>query len=238
MNPKKRTYNPSPISKTENRTTEPFCQRCGACCQKGGPVLHLSDKPLLAEGKITSTRIFTIRKYEPVYNNILQKVEPAGQEMIKIKGKDGSWECIFFDANGAACAIYENRPLQCRALKCWDTRDLEAIYEKNRLGRKDVIGKNESLLQLVQSHDKQCDYRLIHNLASCLAGEDPQSARNRLYELYQFDKKIRELTVQKAGIDLRFTDFLFGRPLGQTLKGFGIKIVETGDSFRIITDNR
>ena len=117
--------------------------RCGTCCKKGGPTFHHADKTLIEAGVIESKYLYTIRKGEMAYDNVKQCLEPVSSDVIKIKGKNESQTCIFFNEPQSVCTIYENRPTECRALKCWDTKALEGLYAKKRLTRKDLLSEIE-----------------------------------------------------------------------------------------------
>jgi hypothetical protein len=60
--------------KTSNQhktgTALDHCRQCGTCCRKGGPAIHREDKKLLENGHIPLRYLFTIRKNEPVYDNV------------------------------------------------------------------------------------------------------------------------------------------------------------------------
>ena len=112
------------------------CIRCGKCCKKGGPCFHLADKHLIDQGIILTKYLFTIRKGELAYDNIRQELLPQSSELIKIKGKNNSSTCIFFKESDKKCEIYQNRPTECKAMKCWDTGEIEKIYSKNSLPRR------------------------------------------------------------------------------------------------------
>ncbi|MGD8449723.1 MAG: YkgJ family cysteine cluster protein, partial [Desulfobacterales bacterium] len=88
------------------------CLRCGTCCKKGGPSFHLEDKILIEKGIILSKYLYTIRKGELFYDNIKECILPAVSDIIKIKGQEESWTCIFFNEKESACTIYDNRPLE------------------------------------------------------------------------------------------------------------------------------
>ena len=115
------------------------CIRCGTCCEKGGPSLHLADKKLIENGTILLKCLYTIRKGELSYDNIKGYLVPAATDIIKIKGQKGSWTCFFYNPSENSCQIYASRPLECRVLKCWDTREIKKIYSQNRLTRQDLI---------------------------------------------------------------------------------------------------
>ena len=200
------------------------CKRCGTCCTKGGPSFHHADKALIETGIIHSKFLYTIRKGEWVYDNVRQCLERASSDIIKIKEKNESWTCIFFDQTQNACAIYENRPLECRALKCWDTQDLEDQYAERRLTREDLISEIEGLWSLIKDHDQRCDYEIIQQLVNSIKAQpNDVQARQKLSEIIKFDTEIRKLVVSTAGLEPEMLDFLFGRPLTRTIKKMGLK---------------
>jgi Fe-S-cluster containining protein len=228
----KRQRSKPPATATEE-TEVSTCRRCGTCCQKGGPSFHLADKALIESGEIPSKYLYTIRKGEMAYDNVRQCLEPVGSDIIKIKGKGNSWTCLFFDEAQAACTIYENRPIECRALKCWDTAELEALYAQKRLKREDLLAGIEGLWDLIKDHQQRCNYDTILALIKAIGSEKPGNARQKLAERIQFDNEIRKLVVSQGGLDADMLDFLFGRPLNQTLKHFGLKFDRKGKKINL-----
>jgi Fe-S-cluster containining protein len=200
------------------------CRRCGTCCKKGGPSFHRADKALIEKGVIHSKYLYTIRKGEMAYDNVKQCLEPVSSDIIKLKGKGESWTCILFDEKQNACTIYENRPIECRALKCWDTEALEALYTRKRLNRKDLIADIEGLWSIIKDHQARCNYETIQKLMHAMNSGKGGVARQKLAEIIQFDIEIRKLVVSRGGLDVEMLDFLFGRPLKQTLKNLGLKM--------------
>ena len=71
------------------------CIRCGTCCEKGGPALHAEDKALVEAGRIHTRYLYTIRKGERVHDNVRNCLIPATSDIIKLKGKNQSWVCVF-----------------------------------------------------------------------------------------------------------------------------------------------
>lgn len=220
----KRQRSTAPATTAPKETAVSTCQRCGTCCQKGGPSFHQADKALIESGEIPSKYLYTIRKGEMAYDNVRQCLEPVGSDIIKIKGKGNSWTCLFFDEAQAACTIYDNRPIECRALKCWDTAELEALYAQKRLKRKDLLADIEGLWDLIKNHQQRCNYDTILALIKAIHSDQPGNARQQLAEIIQFDNEIRKLVVSRGGLEGELLDFLFGRPLNQTLKNFGLSI--------------
>jgi Fe-S-cluster containining protein len=206
----------------EERISE--CRRCGTCCKKGGPSFHQEDKVLIEKGVIHSKYLYTIRKDEMAYDNVKQRLEPVKSDVIKIKGKGESWTCIFFDEKQNECTIYEDRPVECRALKCWDTKALEELYDRKRLKREDLIADIEGLWGLIKDHQARCNYETIQKLVKAVNTGRGGEAQRKLAQIIQFDNEIRKLVVSRGGLDMEMLDFLFGRPLKQTLKNFALKM--------------
>jgi Fe-S-cluster containining protein len=193
------------------RSTVTTCRRCGTCCRKGGPALHLEDKPLLTSGQIPLGHLYTIRRGERVHDNVAGTLIPAPSDIIKIKGTGSAWTCRYFCPDQAGCAIYPHRPLECRLLKCWDTIDLMQNYNRRRLTRRNLLSQVEGLWDLVTNHQQRCDYNRLYPLLKA-----PQPNR-LLAESIRYDAVIRELVVAKARLDPDMLDVLFGRPLSLTL---------------------
>ncbi|MFH0730737.1 MAG: YkgJ family cysteine cluster protein [Pseudomonadota bacterium] len=199
------------------------CRQCGTCCRKGGPSFHLEDRALIDAGLIQAGDLFTIRKGEPAHENVQGKILPVKTDIIKIKGKKGVWECTFLDGETNRCGIYANRPVECRTLTCWDTRKIEAIYNRTRLTRRDLLQNVAGLWDLVEDHQRRCDYDIIKGLAG-KSNHPDKTSRRQLLEIVGFDTHIRILTTQQGGIQMAITEFLFGRPLTVTLPLMGIPI--------------
>jgi len=195
------------------------CMRCGICCKKGGPSFHLADKHLIDEGIILTKYLFTIRKGELAYDNVRHELLPLPSDLIKIKGKKNSNICIFFNESEKKCEIYHNRPTECKALKCWDTREIEKIYAKNRLTRKDLLFDIEGLWELVKDHQARCSYEKIKKTLQ-LQDNSNNAIQKEIRQIIRYDTQIRYLVVKKGGMDSKILDFLFGQPLAVTLKSF------------------
>ncbi len=205
-----------PIAMNENQ-----CKRCGTCCLGGGPALHREDLELLgAPGGIDLCHLVTLRTGEPVHDQPTGKIVPLLEEMLKIKGGGGSWACIFYNRDEKACAIYKGRPLECRVLNCRDTSELERIYTKDRIGRKDLLEKNHPLWELIKAHEQKCPASELAGLhEKSVRGDAP--ARDRLTSMIRYDEELRKAVLKRTGLDPSLLDFLFGRPVGIILKGFG-----------------
>lgn len=210
------------------------CLRCGICCKKGGPAFHLEDSILIENGIILSKYLYTIRKGEPAYDNVKTRLAPVPSDIIKIKGRGTSWVCVFFDHKKNACRIYENRPIECRALKCWDTREIERIYARDRLTRKDLLSKIEGLWDLIEDHQRRCSYEEIKTHIDALNADLKEEALKEINAILQYDIHLRQVAAESGRIDPEQMDFLFGRPLTQTMTVFGFKVIRKGATYCLI----
>jgi hypothetical protein len=57
--------------------------------------------------------------------------------------------------------------------------------------------------------------------------------RRKLGEIIRYDTEIRKLVVADGGMDPEMLDFLFGRPLTETLQNFGIKVGQQGHKIKL-----
>lgn len=190
----------------------PLCSRCGECCRKGGPALHREDLPLLrTPGGPDLADLVTLRAGEPALDQVRGRLEPLETEIVKLRGRDGTWTCLFFRDGDAACAIYAARPLECRVLSCRDTRELARVYAQDRLTRADILPPGHPLLELVAEHERRCP---VSGFARLLESGAPEDRRSRAAML-AWDREVRLLVGEKSGMDPAILDFLFGRPLEQ-----------------------
>ncbi len=210
------------------------CARCGTCCKKGGPSFHHADRHLIEQGRIPARFLFTIRKHEMVYDNVREMLLPAPSDIIKIRGQGKQPVCRFFALSENGCTIYPDRPLECRVLRCWDTREIETVYGKDRLTRQDILGSVQGLWDLVADHQNRCGYEEIEQLVHGLNNGGGGEARRRLQDIIHYDRHLRMVLVEKERIKAEMADFLFGRPIAETIHAWGVRIEQDGDRLRII----
>lgn len=209
----------TPKRKTETST----CKRCGTCCKKGGPSFHLKDRRLIDEGLIPGSDLFTIRKGEPALENVQNRLIATETDIIKIKGKPGSWECIHYNRRIRECGIYENRPEECRVLTCRDTGPIEALYTAPHLTRKDLLFGVQGIWELIEDHQNRCSYEEILKLQERIKTHSDRTAKNRIWEIVAYDRQIRRTLIENS-VAPNMMDFLFGRPLSVTLPPLGIQV--------------
>jgi Fe-S-cluster containining protein len=220
------------MGKTSRKTAS--CTRCGTCCTKGGPSLHVEDRKIIAAGHIRIEHLITIREGELARIPDREGLHPTGQEIVKIAGKGGSWECLFLDKKGSSCKIYEYRPLECRMLKCWDTAELLSVVDKNLLKRSDIIDPEDPILKLVQDHEKRCVIREMESMLSSLSDKDENSTSLReLERLVREDMAFRAEAVSRFNLPLSVELFVFGRPLFKLLSCRGVSVQEECGELRL-----
>lgn len=212
------------------------CSVCGTCCRKGGPVLHHQDLPLV--GQVLPLHLLvTLRAGELTYDPVTSKLVPLEAEVIKVAGTgfaqtpQNPWSCVFLEGE-AHCRIYENRPAQCRALLCKDTKALEELYNEGRLTREDILAAAPAgWLALARTHEEDCSLLDLIELAP-QALDNPQ-AEAALLEALRFDAAFRDLCAEKADMSPAVLPCVLGRPLADFLASFGLGIVGTGAEQRL-----
>jgi Fe-S-cluster containining protein len=209
------------------------CIRCGTCCIKGGPTLHEDDATLFAEGVLEKIHVYTLRKGE-VIRNIDDSLMILEGEMIKIKGEGETWSCMLYDDNEKACKIYQHRPAECRALKCWDPRDLIEVMATPRLQRTNLINQDDGILKIIEAHEQRCAYETLEAAVMGLQQPGSDKAVEKILDLLQYDQHIRPFLTEKLNVDPNAMDFFFGRPLATTIRRFGLCVKEEGGGFTLV----
>ena len=215
---------------TNERT---HCIRCGECCLGSSPTLQMADVSLVYDGFIERGNLYTIRLGELVRDNIRGELRVTDKEIIKIKENENNPGCIYYDEKAKACTIYEYRPIQCKALACWDESEFMRVYTRPKAYRSDII-RDKIVLRLMNEHDKRCSYMELDRYVRQIE-KDGQGAVEKILAVLKFDHHIRTFTSKKLGIGLSEMDFLFGRPLIGTIKMFGLKVIKQPDGSFFLT---
>ncbi|MCD6199194.1 MAG: YkgJ family cysteine cluster protein [Deltaproteobacteria bacterium] len=190
------------------------CIRCGECCEKGGPTLHSEDRIFLQKGTLRPTHLFTLRAGELAYHPLDQRLVELSNEMIKIKGKDGSSACIFYDVEQKACSIYEDRPLECRVLKCWDTAEVEGLFMKDLLSRLDLCPKGSVAAEMISAYERSFPPERLYGLLSEAAStKGAQQTNPEIEQMVSTDEAFRQKVVETLGFKEDELEFFFGRPV-------------------------
>lgn len=193
------------------------CKCCGECCRRGGPVLHFQDLPLIREGQLQRRDIVLLRPGEPANDHITGQIKLLQREIFKIRGQSNTdWACKFLDAKTNLCRIYKYRPLQCGLLRCWDTSELKAAYDKDLLSINDLVREDSGMRELMDFYGQKCPLgeilELIRNTPEYGWQNNPEIRRK-----IEFDREFREKFLKKSGEHPDLPDFYFGRPLEDIL---------------------
>ncbi|MBG0778270.1 MAG: YkgJ family cysteine cluster protein [Desulfovibrionaceae bacterium] len=198
----------------------------------------------------------TLRAGELAVDNVLAanvpadgaQAEPAplAREIVKIRGRDGRWTCHFYDAM-RGCLLHGRHPAECRALACWDPSGLAAMYTQGRLTRRDLVHAG-ALVELMDEHDERCAVgRMAEQAAEALAVHvwrepgaplPPGEAVDGLLEALRYDAALRSVIVERTGCTRAELDFLFGRPVAQVLRAFGLRTTRDADGAPVLTPDR
>ncbi len=189
------------------------CLRCGSCCRKNGPVLHLGDLKLIREKILLPGDLVALRKGEPALDNIAGRPVLLTRELIKVRGKNqNSWACPFHDPQSNLCLIHQHRPLQCRLLECWNTREITAAYDKNTLSRNDVFSRGSAMEEIVAVHEQKCPVEAFTDLLRQDMDSPGKKSRD-INEMITYDERIRRVFQGKTQASAQDLDYYFGRPL-------------------------
>lgn len=210
------------------------CMRCGECCLRSSPTLQAEDLHLIEAGRILKQNLMTLRRGELVTDIVQGFVGRAPEEMIKVKEKKGDGAgCLFYEGEAKACAVYNARPLQCRALKCWDSREILGVLGRPKLRRRDVI-QNSVLLGLIEAHEKRCAYDAVEDQVRRIPSEGDKAVQG-LLDMLKFDYHLRPFVSQKLQVPLDEMDFFLGRPLLKTITIYGLKVIKAQDGSFFLT---
>ncbi|MDA3971506.1 MAG: YkgJ family cysteine cluster protein [Desulfobulbaceae bacterium] len=197
------------------------CKRCGICCEKGGPILHHEDRSFLQKNLVSLDQLRVIRRGESAFNPFTDRVEPAEVEMIKLAAGTGtSWECPFHQKNGAlsGCTIHGDRPMECRVLKCWDTRAIEAVVFKDCLTRSDLLGADNLLLGEILAHEERCAYGAVWLSIEGLKGNSRGVCLAEIQAVLSEDMQIRARLVAQYELTLVQELFYLGQLMFRVVK--------------------
>lgn len=198
----------------ENQTT---CRRCGICCRKNGPVLHIQDKHLILEKILSPENMVVLRAGEPAMDNISGKPVLLEGEIIKVRGKKaGSWSCVFHDHETNLCSIHSNRPRQCRVLECWNPEKMMQSYKQDLLTRNHLLAEKSALEEIIALHESKCSVRQLVQLIKDDLVIPGQNSRE-IKSIISYDQTFRKTFQEKTKINQKALDYYLGRPLEEII---------------------
>lgn len=200
------------------------CDRCGTCCQQGGPALHTKDLPLVRNGVYGFEDLVTVRRGELAIAPLASEAEPVAEEFLKVQGNPGSWSCKFYDSQRSRCSMYTQRPLACRVLECSAPEALLTIAGKQLITRFDCIDQEDPLLPLIREHEQNCPCPDLHAIGKELAGQgDHRELLRSLAHAVNLDLRYRTAATRSYALPVTRELFYFGRPLFQLLVPLGVR---------------
>lgn len=201
------------------------CYQCGNCCKEGGPALHTSDIELVKSGGIPVSSLITIRKGELGLHPISGNIQPVAAELVKIVGTGRNWVCCYFDQE-TGCTVYDKRPIACRTLKCWDTKEILELVEKDTLCRVDLLEDDDPLIPVILEHERICpcdDLQTVH----AGIGLVTEKLQKELEKRVRADLRFRARVIADFQLKVSEELFYFGRPLFQLLQQLGVGVYES-----------
>jgi Fe-S-cluster containining protein len=220
-----------PADRLKNRV-QTECNQCGVCCEKGGPALHVEDLLLVKNGIVPFNSIITIRRGEFVHDPVTDTVVPSKTELLKISGSNGTWTCLFYDRGQRGCSIYENRPLACKTLKCWDTGEILKLSGSDLLSRLDLVGPETELGKRLIHHESFFPFPHVKALVGPLRRISKKVLKN-LERTVNGDLNHRAESVGEFHLSVAQELFYFGRPIFQLLEPFGFTVRESGSGIKL-----
>jgi Fe-S-cluster containining protein len=210
------------------------CLRCATCCRQGGPALHAQDVALYRRGVVSGKDLITYRAGELARENVQGGLIRLEAEIVKIRGAREGFACIFIEDGANLCAIHADRPAECRALDCRDTRELTAMYRDGRIGRFDLIDRHSALGELAADHEQRCNLARLGELAAQYRQNGSRAAREEVLESLRYDRELRRLLSERANLAQAELDFVFGRPLSAVLASVGLSLAASGETVTLI----
>jgi hypothetical protein len=152
-----------------------------------------------------------LRRGEPAFDPRVGAVQPLSGELIKIKGKGDSWECLYYEEG---CGIYVHRPLECRALSCRQTEAVLAAMDTPALTRVHFIAQDSALGSCVAEHE--CRFPVARCM-ELLDGPSP-AVSAELDEILRAELAFRRTLAEAVEADDRDLWAYLGRPLWRVLR--------------------
>jgi Fe-S-cluster containining protein len=184
--------------------------------------LYSGDEGVLHQGVLRAENLVTTRVGEMVFSHWRGRAIAADDERVAVALGAGE-ACPFWQRQQRQCAIYELRPAQCRAQKCWDTSDADKLMRWPSLTRRDLLDEADPLLAVLDEHDRACDPA---ELAAVLqrAGKGDTGAEAAAAALIDADRRLRRRVVHQELAPMEALPFLLGRPLQLMTQAWGYTV--------------
>lgn len=211
------------------------CDRCGGCCTASTPSLLKQDLNLFRSSILSFDNTYTIREGELFVVPGEEDPYRSAMELIKVRSKEGTTECIFYHED-EGCTIYDCRPSQCEAFACWEMREALTGLEADALRREDLFGDIELIADIIARHEERCSYEILAHAVEKATGGD-EAAAEETVDILQYDMFIRSYVTEKFNMPESSLDLVFGKPMTERIKEFGVKVEKEGDEFILLPIN-
>jgi len=203
-----------------------YCIRCGDCCRNHTPTLVMHDMVLLKKNIIQPEHLFTVRRGEFGYSNFDDETVELESEMIKVRSGPDSGTCIFYQGFDKSCAIYEDRPVQCRSQQCWSQAGTP--LEQPLMSRQDIFLGIDPLWKIISAHEERCGHDDWKRAISRLEATQGHSVDELLATL-RYDLTVRDFLRERFGMSKEITELVVGRPMETFLSLSGLELLHLPD---------
>ncbi len=157
--------------------------------------------------------LVTFLKGEPAWDPAACRVIALPSDMVKIRGSQGVTGCCFYDEGLKGCRIYEHRPVECRALRCWDTREIEEMFLENMLSRRDICADRPDIIAMMDEYDSLFGVDSMLSMLGKYGTPDHPGVAGFMEKASGYRQNA--LHILGAGEDTG--DFLFGREIKEIM---------------------
>jgi len=211
------------------------CDRCGGCCTASTPSLLKQDLDLFRASILSFDNTYTIREGELFVVPGEEDPYRSALELIKVRPKEGTTECIFYHED-EGCTIYNRRPSQCETFACWEMREALTGLEAVALRREDLFGDIELIAEIIALHEERCSFeKLAQAVEKATAGDE--AAAEDIVDILQYDVFIRSYVTDKFNMPGSSLDLVFGKPMTERIREFGVRVEKEGDEFILLPVN-
>lgn len=178
------------LSKNDKFTYQSLCSTCTeSCC-------HSVDCPPVFPNDLK--KLAQIGKDNSDYIQILKVTDT--KQLMQIKRKPNTNECIFFDREKNCCGIYEHRPLDCKLYPFdIDVIDGEPWWVVHSCNPNSDWTWTESYLEKFESNPEICQILELADVYQAyleLGFDDRSKSRTRIRKV-KISKQIMELSIKK-----------------------------------------
>jgi Fe-S-cluster containining protein len=194
------------------------CLGCGTCCRASSPTLYAEDLARLGPEAIPRRRLVCLRPGERAYSARAGRSLVLEQELIKLAERPGGG-CWF--RQPAGCAVYHERPLQCRVLECWSGRHAGALAGRPRLDRAALLAGDDTALALAAEYDAKLPAAGLARTLEAAAAGGAAAAREAL-EMLELDHRLRRGAARRYGYGPEELALMWGRPALEVAAAYGL----------------